>query len=932
MDDSITLQLTEFQPWRVEADPTPAEKILAYSHRSFFTGQGPSNLFGKPDKGMAADFSVYEDLLHGLVALPNVTFDTMASVAAGRSCDADPGKIPIVIRHDIDGDIVTAVRMAEAEAALGIRSSYYVLYASRYYGDFRARHQEGHDESEKHKSEIFRRYEAMAPLYLRIQELGHEVGLHFFPYGTYRLKGMDGIEAMHEELRWLRSLGLKIVGGCGHTSHLSHGADMAEIFREFSKCAPGDPLNFAKFQLRQDRTFTHGGVTMPRLVASLSDFGFDYIVEFIPGKSYLYWALRLSERARSRASDVTDARWQGDTSLPGMLEQMQEQLARGVDRQFIMLMVHPEHFGARAAPMLAEEGAVRSRGVRKVLDDRFGREVYEPRTVHVVEFVSERGVKRQNPVMANEFGMLDKCWADRTEGVADILLLGGALLDAPRLSQPCQVPGWMRSLTKKELGESLGITKMALAGSGPEDFRRYYKAVTELTKPRLVVAFIDSFFVAAAGGDPDALKSWCLRFAYDSKVNGAPVLFVVGDHGAALLSAPDLAAVRLSDLIGSDIMTDERPLDSQSSLAIARGLLMEIKRRWPNLMAARTLKVAEDSMSLPKIQTPSLLQGRTAQQLREDVLRRFDAFLAAIDCREMPALGEEVERVKAQTKDAYYATTLGHVAFIPDLASSSGLDFACGRGLKTALLRLFGAGRVSGCDVVPTLIEAANYWVAQTGSDIEFRVNPLDSIPFETGAFDWVTVMGLYANLNPDATMPLFREMSRVLKPGGLLLFNDSANPHCDKGRNAIITHRTETEIGPGTVEAPQGKLFQARLQTIRTMAPSLSDAEARNLALNTSYMWKPQIEAALAKYASEGVMPNQRFDPDDVVRTPVWPEHGNAVRRATDPFQIRDELSEAGFKVYFKRPGIGDLIPENELGNYFRSAPGVFIVAQKLG
>lgn len=73
----------------------------------------------------------------------------------------------VILRHDIDSDIAQAVRMAEVEAACGVRSTYFVLLRTGFYNPAFA--------------------PALAKLH-RIQELGHELGLHFdeaaYPIGT----------------------------------------------------------------------------------------------------------------------------------------------------------------------------------------------------------------------------------------------------------------------------------------------------------------------------------------------------------------------------------------------------------------------------------------------------------------------------------------------------------------------------------------------------------------------------------------------------------------------------------------------------------------------------------------------------------------------------------------------------------------------------
>lgn len=91
----------------------------------------------------------YVAILRALTALGYVVRDY---------ANADPARRDLILRHDIDMDLGRAVTMAEAEAAIGVRSTYFVLVRTEFYNLF---------------SSSSRR--ALA----RLLELGHEVGLHF---------------------------------------------------------------------------------------------------------------------------------------------------------------------------------------------------------------------------------------------------------------------------------------------------------------------------------------------------------------------------------------------------------------------------------------------------------------------------------------------------------------------------------------------------------------------------------------------------------------------------------------------------------------------------------------------------------------------------------------------------------------------------------
>lgn len=81
-------------------------------------------------------------------------------------CDVRYEDTPyLVLRHDIDISLQNALTMAKIEEDLNIRSTYFVLFSSRFYNVFEAKNME---------------------ILKGISELGHEIGLHYYPK-QYRL-------------------------------------------------------------------------------------------------------------------------------------------------------------------------------------------------------------------------------------------------------------------------------------------------------------------------------------------------------------------------------------------------------------------------------------------------------------------------------------------------------------------------------------------------------------------------------------------------------------------------------------------------------------------------------------------------------------------------------------------------------------------------
>ena len=122
-----------------------------------------------------------------------------------------------VIQHDVDINIVSAIRMAEVEQEMGVKSTYYILHNALYYCFW------GRDQAYRHN--------AMASVYRYIQDLGHEIGIHIDPLDILQGRNMDGLQAMKTELKWLRDNGLDVVSMASHNSWKAYGANNWEVFQ-----------------------------------------------------------------------------------------------------------------------------------------------------------------------------------------------------------------------------------------------------------------------------------------------------------------------------------------------------------------------------------------------------------------------------------------------------------------------------------------------------------------------------------------------------------------------------------------------------------------------------------------------------------------------------------------------------------------------------
>lgn len=105
------------------------------------------------------------------------------------------------------------------------------------------------------------------------------------------------------------------------------------------------------------------------------------------------------------------------------------------------------------------------------------------------------------------------------------------------------------------------------------------------------------------------------------------------------------------------------------------------------------------------------------------------------------------------------------------------LDVACGTGRTLAQIHAaLPEVRLSGLDLSPFYVQEARLRLAHV-PDVSLVTENAESMPWKDGFFDVVTSTYLFHELPRAARRNVFREMLRVLAPGGLLVIEDSAQP-----------------------------------------------------------------------------------------------------------------------------------------------------------
>jgi len=122
------------------------------------------------------------------------------------------------------------------------------------------------------------------------------------------------------------------------------------------------------------------------------------------------------------------------------------------------------------------------------------------------------------------------------------------------------------------------------------------------------------------------------------------------------------------------------------------------------------------------------------------------------------------------------------------------LDVGCGTGNLTITARKSAgpSGAAYGIDASPEMIDVARKKAIRLGTDTNFDLGLIEKIQYPEATFDAVISRLVIHHLPDDLKRQGFKEIYRVLKPGGLLFiadFNPPSNPFLRHITLALVGH-----------------------------------------------------------------------------------------------------------------------------------------------
>lgn len=462
----MTATLPDYLPYCTVDTGATVDEVFAVVNQAVWAGYGCDYRIVGLDKVVIGAAHDFVELCRVLASHPRAEFCEHWRMLR-EPCP--PDTLRVGIRHDIDSDIVAALQQAEIEHEFGIVANFVVLHTAPYYGSWNP------------ESQVFERNDSMIDVYRRFHELGHEVSLHTDPLFLYQTHGVDGAAAVRAEIEWFRSHGIPIRGTTAHNHRPTYGAENYEVFKRIlAPTANAHPLDATMVE--------HHGKVAPLRVLDEAELGLEY-----EGNELMWQRSVPQEYGAARFAN----QWRWNAHLGRRRRRPEAPETYFVDQQrlfldiadlepgrFLILVVHPEYYGARTH---AGEAPPRRVDQVKTIESDAGWRTYRPWSIVAASGGTPDAQEYQAIAMANEIGMLDFPHDDPLGPARTVVVTGGRNVDGRAVPMPVHLHARLMSLATERSETRVRARKFAFPGMGLDRLWPWMVAHLDTLRPDTVV-------------------------------------------------------------------------------------------------------------------------------------------------------------------------------------------------------------------------------------------------------------------------------------------------------------------------------------------------------------------------------------------------------------------------------------------------------------
>jgi SAM-dependent methyltransferase len=233
-----------------------------------------------------------------------------------------------------------------------------------------------------------------------------------------------------------------------------------------------------------------------------------------------------------------------------------------------------------------------------------------------------------------------------------------------------------------------------------------------------------------------------------------------------------------------------------------------------------------------------------------------------------------------------------------DLRGKAVADFGCKYGHLLPLLFARGAAQAVGIDAEEDYVSAGRAVFEALYPNARLVRSELGYIPLQPATVDLVIMNEVISHVNPSFLDRVWREASRILKPGGMLFISDGNNFASASARAKLVELYEKWENGPEGAQTDRDvvteSFFKRRQDFIRRRHPGLAEDKIAYLAANTSGLFGEYFARTVDAFAAGGELIRRPYEKGACPASPH--ESGVVMERAFLPQQLELALIEYGF------------------------------------